>query len=41
VLWDHFGHMLCEGTGRLWALEGRTDIAGVLYFPQPTDKARK
>jgi Glycosyltransferase 61 len=40
VLWDHFGHMLCEGTARLWALEGRRDIAGVLYFPQPADNAR-
>jgi hypothetical protein len=40
VLWDHFGHMLCEGTARLWALEGRTDIAGVLFFPQPADNAR-
>jgi hypothetical protein len=40
VLWDHFGHMLCEGTGRLWALPDRSDIAGVLYFPQPADNAR-
>jgi hypothetical protein len=40
VLWDHFGHMLCEGTGRLWALAGRQDIAGVLFFPQPADNAR-
>ena len=39
ILSDHFGHMLCEGTGRLWALAGRTDVAGILFFPQPAHKA--
>jgi hypothetical protein len=40
VLWDHFGHMLCEATGRLWALQGRTDVDGVLFFAQPAHNAR-
>lgn len=40
ILSGHFGHMLCEGTGRLWALDGRTDVAGLLFFARPFDKAR-
>lgn len=41
ILSGHFGHMLCEGTGRLWALHGRTDVAGVLFFARPFDKVRQ
>ncbi|NEY89094.1 glycosyltransferase family 61 protein [Tabrizicola oligotrophica] len=41
ILSGHFGHMLVEGTGRLWALHGRTDVAGVLFFARPFDKARQ
>lgn len=40
ILSGHFGHMLCEGTGRLWALAGRTDVAGVLFFARPFDKVK-
>lgn len=40
ILSGHFGHMLVEGTGRLWALRGRADIAGVLFFARPFDRAR-
>lgn len=40
ILSGHFGHMLCEGTGRLWALEGRPDVAGVAFFARPFDKVR-
>ena len=41
ILSGHFGHMLVEGTGRLWGLHGRTDVAGVLFFARPFDKARQ
>lgn len=41
ILSGHFGHMLCEGTGRLWALAGRSDVAGVLFFARPFDKAKQ
>ena len=41
ILSGHFGHMLVEGTGRLWVLHGRTDVAGVLFFARPFDKARQ
>jgi capsular polysaccharide biosynthesis protein len=41
ILSGHFGHMLVEGTGRLWALHGRTEVAGVLFFARPFDKARQ
>lgn len=41
ILSGHFGHMLCEGTGRLWALHGRADVAGVLFFARPFDKVRQ
>lgn len=41
ILSGHFGHMLVEGTGRLWALDGRADVAGVLFFARPFDKARQ
>jgi hypothetical protein len=41
ILSGHFGHMLTEGTGRLWALEGRGDVAGVLFFARPFDKVRR
>lgn len=41
ILSGHFGHMLVEGTGRLWALHDRADIAGVLFFARPFDKARQ
>lgn len=40
ILSGHFGHMLVEGTGRLWALHGRTDVAGVLFFARPFDKVK-
>lgn len=41
ILSGHFGHMLCEATGRLWALHGRTDVAGVLFFARPFDKVKQ
>jgi hypothetical protein len=41
ILSGHFGHMLCEGTGRLWALHGRADVAGVLFFARPFDKVKQ
>lgn len=41
ILSGHFGHMLCEGPGRLWALAGRTDIEGILFFARPFDKANR
>lgn len=41
ILSGHFGHMLVEGTGRLWALHERADMAGVLFFARPFDKARQ
>jgi hypothetical protein len=41
ILSGHFGHMLVEGTGRLWALHERADVAGVLFFARPFDKARQ
>lgn len=41
ILSGHFGHMLVEGTGRLWALHGRTDVAGVLFFARPFDKVKQ
>ena len=41
ILSGHFGHMLCEGTGRLWALHGRTDIDGVVFFARPFDRAKQ
>lgn len=41
ILSGHFGHMLVEGPGRLWALKGRDDVAGVLFFARPFDKARQ
>ena len=40
ILSGHFGHMLVEGTGRLWALHDRTDVAGVLFFARPFDKVK-
>lgn len=40
ILSGHFGHMLVEGTGRLWALHERADVAGVVFFARPFDKAR-
>ena len=40
VLSGHFGHMLVEGSGRLWALHGRTDVDGVVFFARPFDKAK-
>lgn len=41
ILSGHFGHMLVEGTGRLWALRERADVAGVLFFARPFDKVRQ
>ena len=41
ILSGHFGHMLVEGTGRLWALHGRTDVDGIVFFARPFDKARQ
>lgn len=40
ILSGHFGHMLVEGTGRLWALHGRSDVTGVLFFARPFDRAQ-
>lgn len=40
VISGHFGHMLCEATGRLWALEGQ-DVAGIVFFARPFDKVRQ
>lgn len=40
ILSGHFGHMLVEGTGRLWALHGRTDVAGVVFFARPFDRVK-
>ena len=40
ILSGHFGHMLVEGPGRLWALQERGDVAGVLFFARPFDKVR-
>lgn len=39
VISGHFGHMLCEATGRLWALPGQ-EVAGVVFFARPFDKVR-
>lgn len=41
ILSGHFGHMLCEATGRLWALHDRTDVDGVLFFARPFDRAKQ
>lgn len=40
VISGHFGHMLCEATGRLWALSGQ-EVAGVVFFARPFDKVRQ
>lgn len=40
VISGHFGHMLCEATGRLWALPGQ-EVAGVVFFARPFDKVRQ
>lgn len=41
IVSGHYGHMLVEATGRLWALQGRSDVAGVLFFARPFDKVRQ
>ena len=44
VISGHFGHMLCEATGRLWALAetelAGQEVAGVVFFARPFDKVR-
>ena len=40
VISGHFGHMLCEATGRLWALDGQ-EVAGIVFFARPFDKLRQ
>ena len=35
MLYAHFGHFLCESTGRLWGLDQAGEkIAGVLFYPK-------
>lgn len=35
LLYGHFGHFLCESTGRLWALDAVDgDIDGIVWFPK-------
>lgn len=41
VISGHFGHMLCEATGRLWALNEAADVEGVVFFARPFDKVRR
>lgn len=41
VLSGHFGHMLCEATARLWALDRVERVQGIGFFARPFDKARR
>lgn len=41
VISGHFGHMLCEATGRLWALDEVEKVTGIVFFARPFDKARQ
>jgi hypothetical protein len=41
VLSGHFGHMLCEATARLWALDLPVDVSGILYFARPHGRERQ
>lgn len=41
VISGHFGHMLCEATGRLWALDQIGGVSGVVFFARPYDKVRQ
>lgn len=34
MLYGHFGHFLCESTGRLWALAQDLGCDGVVWFPK-------
>lgn len=35
LLYGHFGHFLCESTGRLWALDAiEGEIDGIVWFPK-------
>lgn len=34
MAYSHFGHFLCESTGRLWALDHLKDIDGVIWLPK-------
>jgi hypothetical protein len=34
LLYRHFGHLLCESTARLWALDHVTNVTGVIFFPK-------
>ena len=41
VLSGHFGHMLCEATARLWALDRLAGVQGIVFFARPFDKSRR
>lgn len=41
VISGHFGHMLCEATGRLWALDRVGKVEGIVFFARPFDKLRQ
>ncbi|MEZ5730943.1 MAG: glycosyltransferase 61 family protein [Paracoccaceae bacterium] len=41
VLPGHFGHILCEGLSRLWALDHCGPVDGVVFFARPFDKTRR
>lgn len=41
VISGHFGHMLCEATGRLWALDRIGAVDGIVFFARPFDKVRQ
>lgn len=34
LFYGHFGHMLCESTARLWALDHVPGITGILFHPK-------
>ncbi len=36
MAYSHFGHFLCESTGRLWALDHAGEFDGVVWLPKNT-----
>ena len=34
ILYGHFGHLLCESTSRLWALDHLGDFRGIIFHPK-------
>lgn len=34
IFYGHFGHLLCESTARLWAIEHVGRLDGILFFPK-------